>query len=140
MSVSKFNHEGYYDPTTYTALSNIEAEERKARFRPVVYVCSPFSGNIESNVENTRRYCRFAVDSGFVPFAPHLLFPQFMYDEVPEERELALFMGIVMLTKCAELWVFGERISKGMSKEIHKAEARNMLIRYFTTNCEEVQK
>ena len=103
MSVSKFNHEGYYDPTTYTALSNIEAEERKARFRPVVYVCSPFSGNLESNVENTRRYCRFAVDSGFVPFAPHLLFPQFMYDEVPEERELALFMGIVMLTKCAEL-------------------------------------
>ena len=140
MSLSKFNHEGYYDPTTYTALSNIEAEERKARFRPVVYVCSPFSGNLESNVENTRRYCRFAVDSGFVPFAPHLLFPQFMYDEVPEERELALFMGIVMLTKCAELWVFGERISKGMSKEIHKAEARNMLIRYFTTNCEEVQK
>ena len=140
MSVSKFNHEGYYDPTTYTALSNIEAEERKARFRPVVSVCSPFSGNLESNVENTRRYCRFAVDSGFVPFAPHLLFPQFMYDEVPEERELALFMGIVMLTKCAELWVFGERISKGMSKEIHKAEARNMLIRYFTTNCEEVQK
>ena len=140
MSVSKFNHEGYYDPTTYTALSNIEAEERKARFRPVVYVCSPFSGNLESNVENTRRYCRFAVDSGFVPFAPHLLFPQFMYDEVPEERELALFMGIVMLTKCAELWVFGERISKGMSKEIHKAEARNMLIRYFTTNCEDVQK
>ena len=140
MSVSKFNHEGYYDPTTYTALSNIEAEERKARFRPVVDVCSPFSGNLESNVENTRRYCRFAVDSGFVPFAPHLLFPQFMYDEVPEERELALFMGIVMLTKCAELWVFGERISKGMSKEIHKAEARNMLIRYFTTNCEEVQK
>ena len=140
MSVSKFNHEGYYDPTTYTALSTIEAEERKARFRPVVYVCSPFSGNLESNVENTRRYCRFAVDSGFVPFAPHLLFPQFMYDEVPEERELALFMGIVMLTKCAELWVFGEQISKGMSKEIHKAEARNMLIRYFTTNCEEVQK
>lgn len=140
MSVSKFNHEGYYDPTTYTALSNIEAEERKARFRPVVYVCSPFSGNLESNVENTRRYCRFAVDSGFIPFAPHLLFPQFMYDEVPEERELALFMGIVMLTKCAELWVFGERVSKGMSKEIHKAEARNMLIRYFTTNCEEVQK
>ena len=140
MTVSKFNHEGYYDPTTYTALSNIEAEERKARFGPVVYVCSPFSGNLESNVENTRRYCRFAVDSGFVPFAPHLLFPQFMYDEVPEERELALFMGIVMLTKCAELWVFGERISKGMSKEIHKAEARNMLIRYFTTNCEEVQK
>lgn len=140
MSVSKFNHEGYYDPTTYTALSNIEAEERKARFRPVVYVCSPFSGNTEKNAESTRRYCRFAVDSGFVPFAPHLLFPQFMNDAVSEERELALFMGVVMLTKCAELWVFGDRISKGMAQEIRKAEARNMLIRYFTASCEEVQK
>ena len=140
MSVSKFNHEGYYDPTTYTALSNIEAEERKARFRPVVYVCSPFSGNTEKNAESGRRYCRFAVDSGFVPFAPHLLFPQFMNDAVSEERELALFMGIVMLTKCAELWVFGDRISKGMAQEIRKAEARNMLIRYFTASCEEVQK
>ena len=140
MSVSKFNHEGYYDPTTYTALSNIEAEERKARFRPVVYVCSPFSGNTMRNAEDARRYCRFAVDSGFVPFAPHLLFPQFMNDDVSEERKQALFMGIVMLTKCAQLWVFGERISKGMAQEIRKAEARNMLIRYFTTNCEEVQK
>ena len=140
MNVSKFNHEGYFDPTTYTALSNIEAEERKARFRPVVYVCSPFSGNTERNAENARRYCRFAVDSGFVPFAPHLLFPQFMNDAVSDERELALFMAIIMLTKCAELWVFGDRISKGMAQEIRKAEARNMLIRYFTTSCEEVQK
>jgi len=49
-------------------------------------------------------------------------------------------MGIVMLTKCAELWVFGERISRGMAQEIRKAETRNMLIRYFTADCEEVQK
>lgn len=138
MSVSKFNHEGYYDPTTYAALSSIEAEERKARFRPVVYVCSPFSSDPERNVENAKRYCRFAVDSGYVPFDPHLLFPRFMNDSVSEERELALFMGIVMLTKCAELWGFGEHISKGMAREIRKAEARNMLIRHFTTSCEEI--
>ena len=138
MSISKFNHEGYFDPTTYEALSNIETEARKARFRPVVYVCSQFSGDPFGNAEKARRYCRFAVDSGFVPFAPHLLFPQFMNDAVSEERELALFMGIVMLTKCAELWVFGDRITKGMSQEIRKAESRNMIVRYFTTDCEEV--
>lgn len=138
MSVSKFNHEGYYDPTTYEALSKIESEERKARFRPVVYVCSPFSGDPETNAEKARRYCRFAVESGYVPFAPHLLFPQFMRDEVHDERELALFMGIVMLTKCAELWVFGKRITKGMAQEIRRAEARSMMIRYFTDDCREV--
>lgn len=139
MSVSKFNSEGYYDPTTYEALSNIEKEERKARFRPVVYICSPFSGDTTRNVENTRRYCRFAVDTGHCPYAPHLFLPQFMDDDDPDDRELALFMGIIMLTKCAELWVFGDRISKGMAQEIRKAEARNMIIRYFTTDCEEVE-
>ena len=30
-------------------------------YRPVVYVCSPYSGNVEENVQNARRYCRFAL-------------------------------------------------------------------------------
>ena len=138
MSISKFNHEGYFDPTTYEALSNIETEARKARFRPVVYVCSPFSGDPIGNAEKARSYCRFAVDTGYAPIAPHLFFPQFLDDENPDERELGMFMAIIMLTKCAELWVFGDRITKGMSQEIRKAESRNMIVRYFTTDCEEV--
>lgn len=96
MSVSKYNSEGYYDPTTYEALTNIEIEERKARFRPVVYVCSPYSDDPVGNAELARRYCRFAVDAGFAPFAPHLFFPQFLDDDVPDERELGLFMAIIM--------------------------------------------
>ena len=138
MSVSKFNHEGYYDPTAYEALSAIESEERRARFRPVVYVCSPFSGDPAGNAEKARNYCRFAADSGYAPFAPHLFFPQFLDDGIPEERELGLFMAIIMLTKCAELWVFGEQITRGMAQEIRKAESRGMIIRYFTTDCEEI--
>lgn len=138
MSVSKFNHEGYYDPTAYEALSTIESEERRARFRPVVYVCSPFSGDPAGNAERARSYCRFAADSGYAPFAPHLFFPQFLDDGIPEERELGLFMAIIMLTKCAELWVFGEQITRGMAQEIRKAESRGMIIRYFTTDCEEI--
>lgn len=50
------------------------------------------------------------MDAGYAPFAPHLFFPQFLDDEIPEERELGMFMAIIMLTKCAELWVFGDRI------------------------------
>ncbi len=138
MTISKYNAEGYYDPTTYAALTNIEMEEKSARFRPLVYICSPYSGDVESNIANARRYCRFAVDSGYLPQAPHLFFPQFMDDADESERDLALFMNIVILTKCAELWVFGETISPGMAREIRKAEMRCMSIRYFTTECEEV--
>ena len=138
MAISKYNAEGYYDPTTYAALINIEMEGKNKRFRPLVYICSPYSGDVENNVVNARRYCRFAVDNGYLPQAPHLFFPQFMDDADETERDLALFMNIVILTKCSELWVFGEKISPGMAMEIRKAEVRCMSIRHFTTECEEV--
>ena len=140
MKISRFNHEGYPDPTVFTAFTNIEAELRKARVRPIVYVCSPYSGDTDANILNARRYCRFAVDSGCIPIAPHLLFPQFMQDDDETERDLALFMDIVLLSKCAELWVFGERITSGMSIEIEKAKRKGQLIRYFTETCEEVRR
>lgn len=67
MGVNMRNSEGYYDPTAFEALSNIEREAKAARaFRPLVYICSPLSGAVEVNQENARRYCRFAVDSGYI--------------------------------------------------------------------------
>lgn len=133
MGVSRFNGERYYDPTPHQAVSNMDKEARK--WRPLVYVCSPYAGDERRNTENARRYCRFAVDAGAIPIAPHLLFPQFLSEE--RERELALFMGAVLLGKCEEVWVFGDRISAGMSAEIAKAEKRNMKVRYFTDGLEE---
>ena len=124
--MSKYNHEGYLDPTAHDALSVIS---RKEKFRPIIYICSPYSGDVERNTENAKKYCRFAVDSGYIPIAPHIYFPQFMCDET--ERELAMFMDIALLSKCAELWVFGRKISKGMAQEIYKAECKGMPIKYF---------
>ena len=115
MSVNKRNSEGYYDPTAYEALVKIEREARQAHaFRPMVYICSPLSGNIAANQHSARRYCRFAVDGGYIPLAPHLYFPQFMDDGSGAERDLALYMYILQLSKCSELWLFGKRISKVM--------------------------
>ena len=61
---------------------------------------------------------RFAVNKGYVPIAPHLLFPQFLDNDNPEERELGLFFGNSLMCKRAEVWVFGSRISSGMEAEI----------------------
>lgn len=63
MSISKYNSEGYPDPTAFGALSSIENKARALRaFRPIVYICSPFAGDIEKNVVATRTYSRFAVE------------------------------------------------------------------------------
>jgi len=135
MENERLNKEGYSDPTPYEAIRKINEEERKHRrlgFRPVVYICSPFRGDVGRNTENARRYCAFAVRKGAIPFAPHLLYPQFMDDTVESERELALFMGRVMLDKCAELWVFGDVVSEGMRMEIERAKAKSKKIRYYS--------
>ncbi len=137
MSVNKFNSEGYYDPTAYEALTQIERSAKKKFFRPFVYICSPLAGDVKNNQTRARKYCRFAVDRGCIPIAPHIYFTQFMDDGQPEERNLAMFMGIILLTKCAEVWVFGERISKGMRMELQKARSKSIPVRFFTEDMEE---
>lgn len=139
MSVDKFNSEGYYDPTAYEAMSTVEKEERALRaFRPIVYICSPYAGEIEKNVKAAQEYSRFAVEKGYIPLAPHLLFPQFLNDANPKERQLGLFFGNALMSKCSEVWVFGSRISAGMEAEINCAKWKNYRLRYFTETCEEV--
>lgn len=140
MSISKFNSKGYYDPTAYEALNAVEQSEKISKtFRPLVYICSPYSGDIETNTLAARRYSRFAADRGYIPIVPHLLFTQFLDHSLPDERELGLYFGNVLMTKCAEVWVFGTYNSCGMEAEIDRARRRNYPIRYFNTNCEEVQ-
>ena len=148
MKISKYNHEGYYDPTPFEACKGIP-KQRPAEggaanglhsFRPIVYICSPYAGDVKANTEAARRYSRFAVETGYIPIAPHLLFPQFLNDADPAERELGLFFGNALMSKCAETWVFGDRISPGMAAEIGRALRKNYRLRYFTEELEEIKK
>jgi len=139
LAVNKFNSEGYYDPTPFEAISNIEREAKKKPFRPLVFVCSPYSGDIIKNTESARRYSRYVVKQNCIPLAPHLLFPQFLDDTKQQERDLGIFFGMVLMSKCAGLWVFGGCITTGMAVEIEKAMQRGMPIRYFSDRCEEVR-
>jgi hypothetical protein len=144
MGIDKFNHEGYFDPTTYEALTNIHREEmvadKKAAYRPLVYVCSPYAGDIENNVNNAKRYSRFTAEQSGIPVTPHLMYPQFMDDGIEKERELAMHFNYVLLGKCNELWVFGGVISKGMAREIGIAKKRRMKIKWFNWEMKEVEE
>lgn len=140
MWIDKYNSEGYHDPTTYQAMRKLLRDELKRRYgtgyRPLIFICSPFAGDIEANTERAKNYSQFAVEQYAIPLAPHLLYPQFMNEHDPDSRKLGLFFGRVLLGKCQELWVFGNTVSEGMSYEILKAQKHNMPIRYFTEDCE----
>ena len=132
------NSEGYPDPTAATALENVARAEDARVHRPLVYIASPYAGETEDNISRAKGYCRFAVSKGVIPLAPHLLYPQFMDDDDEDQRILGLRFAIALLCRCDELWVFGEKVSAGMAKEIEKAEKRGMRIRRFNSKCEEV--
>lgn len=139
MGIDKYNAERYKDPTAYEALTNIQREERDIKaFRPIVYVCSPYSGNVEANVEAARKYCRFAVDAGYLPIAPHLLYPQFLNDRDAFERKLGIRFGDILMDRCSEVWAFGSQISAGMKAEISRAQRKGYTLRFFDAECKEV--
>lgn len=146
MGISKYNSEGYRDPTTYAALTNIEAERRAERlaevarspnYRPIVFICSPYADDPAGNRAPRHAVLPVCRRPGVYS---HRAAP--LLHALPERSRSAgtrtgPVMGQVLLTKCVELWVFGSRVTSGMEREIAKAEARLMPIRYFTEDLEE---
>lgn len=101
-----------------------------------VYVCSPLRGDIETNIRRAHGYCRFVIQRGALPLAPHAIFTAFLDDTIPQERQLGMALGIELLKRSDELWVFGKRISEGMRAEIEVATAQNIPVLYFDEKCE----
>lgn len=97
-----------------------------------VYVCSPFRPTAvamadraeeqRSNIERALKACRILSMLGIQPLAPHLYFTRFLKDDVAAERNAGIEFALSWLEQADELWVFGDRISEGMAKEIAKAE------------------
>lgn len=83
----------------------------------LVYICSQLRGDIELNIRRANRYCRFAVTQSAVPIAPHIMFIGFLDDTIPEERQIGMTMGRELLSRCDELWVFGDRLSAGIEPQ-----------------------
>ena len=105
-----------------------------------VFVCSPYAGRVKANVHNARMYSRFVFLCGCMPITPHLMYPRFLEDKDTKERDAGIQMGLILLDFCNEIWVFGQRISNGMRREIAFAESHGILVRYFSDTCQEVVK
>lgn len=96
-----------------------------------VFVCSEYGGKWD-NILSARKYCSWTIAQGHAPFAPHLLYTQFLSEE-PLERQLGLDAGLQYLACCDEMWVFsieGE-LSSGMNTEIKFALEEGIPIRWL---------
>ena len=116
----------------------LEKFDKADKYYPLVYVCSPYRGNIDENIINARKYSRFTFDEKNIPITPHLLYPQFINDNDLFERNIAIHkINYVLIGLCKEMWVFGDVITEGMEREILIAKKRKMRIRYFSKDLKE---
>lgn len=131
------NSEGYADPTAGLAMSRVMKEYRqkqKKQFadknRRKIYVASKYAGDVEKNTAFAVNCCRRVIDEGCMPIASHLLYPQMLDDNNPDEREMGLMFGLALLAVCDEIWVFGE-VSARVAREVAEAKRLKKRIRYF---------
>ena len=101
-----------------------------------VYICSKLRGDVETNKERARLYCKYAIDKGYLPICPHIYFTQFLDDNKESDRALAFKVNEELLSCCDELWVCHyndiEDVSEGMSAEIQLASMKyGLTVRVF---------
>ena len=103
------NNEGYYDPTAGRAMSSAMKDYKKnqkekwvqeyERKNPrMIYVISPYAGDVKANVAAAINYCKYVIAEGYMPVASHLLYPQMLNDDNPEERALGTSFGMALLS------------------------------------------
>ncbi len=135
------NHSGYWDPTAGKAMTRIErAEAAKVeeerlnalKTRTKVYVVSKYRGDIEVNVWKAINCCKYVISKGMMPVASHLLYPQFLDDKEPGQRDMGCQFGLALLALCDEVWVFNENreLSEGMRVEIREARLLKKPVKY----------
>lgn len=96
--------------------------------KPIIYIASAYSGDIEGNVAKTKEYSRFVIRSGGVPLNPILNLHGVLDEKF--DRDTAICIDLSLLKRCDELWVFGEP-SVGMRKEIDAAAELGTVTRFF---------
>lgn len=94
-----------------------------------VVVESPFAGDRERNAAYLKAAMKDCTDRGEAPFASHMLYTQFLNDDVPEERRAGMESGFAwgeVAEACVVYEDFG--VSDGMAEGIQLAMKRGQRI------------
>lgn len=88
-----------------------------------VFICSPWRSSHREQLEKNRKLaqelCLAAIRGGCAPFAPHLLYTQFLDDTEIGDRDIGIAAGLAYLRICDELWrPAGVDPTDGMRSEI----------------------
>jgi hypothetical protein len=88
----------------------------------IVYIAHPIGGNVTANLEKVKQIIRHInmTEPDVVPFAHYFVDCHCLNDNVPIERERGIKNDIALMRAgfINEVWLYGDKISTGMSHEI----------------------
>lgn len=97
-----------------------------------VYVASPLRAPTRSEVHRNMNNALLTVEKirtkrpDLRAYAPHAYLPDMLDDNFPDERDLALTIGRMVLSSCDAIFVCGDRVTNGMKEEIKIAVEKGM--------------
>ena len=97
----------------------------------LVYLESPYAGDVEKNIKYARLCVKDSLDRGEYPFASHLLYTQenILDDNDPIERTLGIVSGFAFAKLCDKTVVYADfGISNGMMLGIEDAIRNKRII------------
>ena len=93
--------------------------------RKMAFIASPYgSGDLYENLRIARAMCRLAAEEGYVPFAPHLFYTQFMDDHDETDRQEGMSSAGFFIDNCEAFYFYapGLASSEGVMREFKRAE------------------
>jgi len=100
---------------------------------PLVFIESPFAGDVDTNIKFARACMRDSLNRGESPFAMHLLYTQeeILNDEIPEERNRGIEAGFAWGKHASKTVVYTNLgITAGMELGIQRAKEEGREIEY----------
>ena len=96
-----------------------------------VFVCSPYSGDIEENTKKAIHAAKIICGCGYIPIVPHLYFPRFLDENNEFERIRGIELGIELMKDCDFIWLIGPEISAGMEYELEAAKEIGIPVKMY---------
>lgn len=94
----------------------------------VVYICAPYSGDVNLNTARAITLARKAYEEGYTVITPHVMFP---FCDDSTDRAEVLEMCKHLVRRSSEIWVLGDIITDGMAEEIITACCSYNTLRCF---------
>ena len=80
----------------------------------------PFGG-LQEHCEYSVKYCKWVIQEGHVPVASNVMLHGLLSDDCPFQRKQGLNVGLALTEIADEVWVFGDKITRGMAGVIARA-------------------